>query len=138
MPDNSKVRTLTDLIQYSESSDYTFPKCITLRNVENIVIHDDIIYDKYRDIIFSNVEIMELDIDSQKRYKYHPARFAMDMYNNPNLAHLILYINGVDELNFKPGNTIKYIPMSAIGDVLKIIMVHETNRTAELKAKAIG
>ncbi len=138
MADNTKIRTLEDLVKYGASSDYTIPKVITLRKVGKVIMTDEIVYDKYRDLIFQNSYLQSLTIEQQKSYKYRPDRLSMELYGMPNLAHILLYLNQCAEIDFKPGDTVRVLDPDAVLDVLKLILTHETGRITAAKQKAMG
>ena len=98
--DNSKVQTLSDYIRYGKTSSFSVPQVSLVRNVEGVVILDELVYSKYDDLLMANSEMITLTTEEYNRYRLDPQALSNILYGTPNLDHLILYLNRCSEFDF--------------------------------------
>ena len=98
---------------------------------------DSFVYDRYRDLLLENSAQMQLSDEEQKMYLNRADFFCMDVYGNPDLYHIILYLNNCGELDFHP-SVVRYLIPESVEDVLKVIMSKETSNIQKSRKKVMG
>lgn len=123
----SDIKTLDDLIRYSEVGNYTLPNISFIEQVDNLVVLDKLVYDDYRDRISQYIKQVKLTDEEYNNYKYRPEVLAYDLYGNQNLYHLLLFINNCSELEFDKYG-VNIIPKEDLEEAIYKIISHEDDR----------
>ena len=98
---NSKVQTLTDFIRYGKTSSFSIPQVSFLMKDENNIVYlDEVVYAKYSKLLMDESAIIDLTTTEYNLYRLDPKRLSTDLYGTPNLYHLILFLNNVSEFEF--------------------------------------
>ena len=121
---NPKVQTLDDLIRYGNTSSYSIQNISLFQKVDNTIFLDKLVYQKYDKLIMGLTRDIELTDEEYQKYKLNPQALSIDLYQTPNLSHLILYINRCSEYEFKR-KTIKLISGTYISEILQRIIARE-------------
>lgn len=121
---NKKVQTLNDLIRYGKTSSFSLPSVSFLQKRDNVIYLDQLVYNKYKDLINDKAMQITLTTVEYNKYKLNPKLLSYDLYGTPNLDHLILWLNNTSEFEFDT-YTIKLIPKSIVRNLLNSILVHE-------------
>jgi hypothetical protein len=124
--DNSNVRTLEDLIQYGQTSEFARSK-LSLYHVEDgYVLLDSLVYQKYESVLRSVSVEIELTDQQVQEYKYRPELLSVQLYDTPNLSHLILFLNNCAVYEFFKKKLL-LLPPSHVGTTLQDILMKESN-----------
>jgi hypothetical protein len=86
---------------------------------------DKLVYDKYYSILNNIAETITLRDEQYEMFKFKPDLLSAVIYENPNLSHLILFINNCAEYEFNK-KIIKLISPANL-DIFTEILRHETN-----------
>ena len=121
---NPKVQTLDALIRYGNTSSYSIQNISLFQKVDNTIFLDKLVYQKYDKLIMGLTRDIELTDEEYQKYKLNPQALSIDLYQTPNLSHLILYINRCSEYEFKR-KTIKLISGTYISEILQRIIARE-------------
>lgn len=124
---NPDVKTLEDLITYSNTSEYSKPNTDIRFKLDGVVVHDKHVYEKFRDVIMANVQRVALTKEEFEKYRYKPELVAKDLYGNPNLSHLVLYTNSCSEYTFD-NNILLLLTPNFVSQIFKLMMIHEQSR----------
>jgi hypothetical protein len=134
---NESVQTLDDLVRYSQTSSYSIPKVSLLyKDATDVVIFDKFIYEPYRKYLLALSVTVELTDEEYYKYMYRPELMAETLYGNPNLGHLILWLNNVSEYKFTK-RRLKLLPRSIIGSIYQDIVLNEQSNVEKSALQAI-
>jgi len=82
------------------------------------IIPDGFILDEYRDHFEQYLE----DIELKEEFHYSPTLFSEVFYGTPDLDFLVLYFAGISTLFEFNTKTIKFLPITALTDLNKLIV----------------
>lgn len=135
---NSKVQTLTDFIRYGKTSSFSIPQVSFLMKDENNIVYlDEVVYAKYSKLLMDESAIIDLTTTEYNLYRLDPKRLSTDLYGTPNLYHLILFLNNVSEFEFDL-KRIRLLNYSSVTNILKLILSHEENNINKSIASCMG
>ena len=126
------IKTLNDLIRYSEVGKYTLPTVSLVEKFENVVIFEKLIYNDYEEKIKPYISTVILNEEEYNKYKYKPELLAYDLYGNQNLYHLLLFVNNCSEYEFDM-HGIQVVEPTALETVIYKIISHEDERISNNK-----
>lgn len=122
--DPNKTATIEEFISFKNDDTFSYHNMSFRDRYGNISYPIKNILDDYRD------ELMELVIDDVAmseteylKYRYRPRLLANDIYKNPDLDFLILYINGLCNMKeFElPNKTVKLIKMEDLTEFITAV-----------------
>ena len=114
----SYVKTLDDLIEYTDSYDYR--GLVYYRQIENLVVPATNAYSIYWELITPLMNYYLTTDEQRRKYTYKPYNLSVDLYGTPSLGWLIMKMNNCEAPSkFKVRKKIRLIP----GDDLQEINV---------------
>lgn len=137
MKNFSNVQTLQDLVRYGNTESYTIPNSTYQHRYENLIILDNLIYDKYDSVLRQNSYLQTFTDEEFLKYIYRPDIMALDLYDNPALGHLILYLNHCSEDEFT-SPIVRILNPNIIGSVFSYIMANEGVYMKKNNAEIVG
>ena len=124
MDKNSKVQKLEDLVRYGKTTSFSVYKLAMFYKDNGLVFLDNLIYEKYDRLIMSMCSRVKFSDEEYSLYRMNPDRLSIDLYGTPALAHLILYINRCNVVDFRKRN-LQLIAPSHIEVIFQKIIAHE-------------
>lgn len=99
---------------------------ISIMNIgdNGIYLSHNILNDYYDDIISDAITVTMND-DEYHRYCFKPKLLAYDIYGNPELFHIILYVNGICNMKDFYSKKIKLIKKNKLSALLSMIISRE-------------
>lgn len=90
----------TDIETASIADTYNNPDMLYYQESEShLKLFDNILLNKYYQVIKDSCEKLVLDSSLKVKYKYRPEAVSTDRYGTPGLWYIILYINGCECAN---------------------------------------
>lgn len=140
--DLSNIRTLTEMIEFGFSADFSIDKLGIYRKDPDtgIVFLDDLMYMKYIDVIKNNLVRIDYDKSADKlehiKYAYAPDLLSMDIYGTPMLYHFILLTNDVPAHKFNR-DYVYLLPKDKVESIFQSIMIKETSKIKYNRVKTL-
>ena len=92
---------------------------------EGVRLPANSIIGKYKEYFDKYIDSVELTEEEQRKYRYSPKKFSLDMYGTTEYWSIILYINECHSIiDFEP-TSIKYIAPEIITDLINEILILE-------------
>ena len=121
------VKTLDDLIEYTDSYDYR--GLVYYRQVENLVVPATNAYTIYWSLITPLMSYYLTTDEQRRKYTFKPYNLSVDLYGTPSLGWLIMKKNNCEAPSkFKVRKRIRLIP----GDDLQEINVKILSKCSSL------
>lgn len=130
--DIKSCSTVQDLIEYGDvvpisNEKLHYKKVITMPDGTKTVINFLSVLDKYYDILLDQSVRVVLSDDEYARYKYKPKLLCYEVYNNMDLAPLILRINNMLSVTEFTKKEIRMFKTDITKFINEILVLEETS-----------
>ena len=124
--------TIQDQIEYGKSLDYSHRNFIGDADLIYLQTNDEIkipmnpLINKYKEYFDKYIVEEEITDIQEAEYRFSPKKLSYDLYGSTEYWSILLYINEAHSiLDFEPKDTVRYIDLQVLQELLNEIMILE-------------